>query len=516
MTHERSASVSSGTRLPRRWWWAGGCLFLVLLLGIGFLVRAGRSAGDDDVLASRASASADEPRRAGENWPRFLGPRGTGVSGETGILEDWPADGPPVLWAKEVGTGYSAPSVRGNRLVLHHRRGNEEIIDCLRADTGERLWRSSYESRFRDPYGYNNGPRCTPLLTEKRCYTFGAEGKLVCTDLQTGERIWMRDTQQDFDVPQGFFGVGCTPILEGGRLIVLVGGQPNSGVVALDAGTGKTLWENVGRETWNGVETGNGPYRWTGEEMLVSYSSPFAATIHGKRHVLCLMRQGLVSVDPRDGRVNFKYWFRSRKRESVNAARPVVIGDKIFLSAAYQVGSALLQVDEDGRGYEELWRRRRNMQAHWSTPIHVDGYLYGFSGRHESEAEFRCLDVETGDVAWRADGSEPVADRVRFDATTGRFVDRQSGNPVPHPFYGRGSMIKVEDRFIVLGERGTLALVEIDSDKLRERARTSYEQIHYPSWTAPVLSRKRLYLRCEDALICLDVAQKRKAGNPSP
>src|SRR5690606_32306526 len=109
---------------------------------------------------------------------------------------------------------------------------------------------------------------------------------------------------------------------------VLVGGQPNSGVVAFDADTGETLWESVGRQTWDGADTGvasDPKYEWTGEEMVVSYSSPIAATIHGKRHVLCLMRQGLVSVDPETGAENFHYWFMSRAYESVNAARPVVV-----------------------------------------------------------------------------------------------------------------------------------------------------------------------------------------------
>ena len=148
---------------------------------------------------------------------------------------------------------------------------------------------------------------------------------------------------------------GCTPILEGDLLIVLVGGQPNSGVVAFRADTGDTVWQSVGKDTWDGIETDwptEPKYRWTGDEMVVSYSSPIAATIHGKRQILCLMRQGLVSVDPADGHVNFKYWFCSRDYESVTAARPVVIDDKIFISAAYKVGSALLQVEPSGRRRE--------------------------------------------------------------------------------------------------------------------------------------------------------------------
>lgn len=456
-------------------------------------------------------AAAEEPaiKRNGEDWPVFLGPRRNGVSGETGFPEKWPEDGPTVLWSKEVGTGYSAPSVRGNRLVLHHRIGGEEIVECMRADTGEFLWKHAYPSEFQDPYGYNNGPRCTPLLTENRCYTYGAEGRLLCLDLKTGQKIWEHDTQEEFDLPEWFFGVGATPVLEDGRLIVLVGGQPNSGVVAFDPETGEILWQNVGKDTWDGVETGwdrRPTYRWTGREQIAGYASPLPATFHVKRHILCLMRHGLVSVDPKTGDVNFKYWFRSRKRESVNAARPVVIGDKIFLSAAYRVGSALLQVDRDGKGYTELWRNRTNMQAHWSTPIHVDGFIYGFSGRHESQGHLRCIDVETGNVTWQTNGYDGDLSDLKHDPRSGRVIDRRTGETIPWPFYGRGSLIKVEDKFIVLGERGTLALVKINPERFEEISRTSYEAIGYPAWTAPVLSRKRLYLRDEETLMCLDLA----------
>ena len=453
--------------------------------------------------------NAKDTQRDGEDWPRFLGQQEDGVSGETQLLQTWPATGPPLIWEKTVGTGYSAPSIRGNRLVLHHRIKNEDVIECMRADNGSSLWTFRYPSDFTDPFGYNNGPRCTPLLTEEHCYTYGANGTLCCVELSTGKQVWIRQTLRDFKVPDAFFGVGSTPILEGNLLITLVGGQPDSGVVAFDARTGKTVWQSVGKSTWNGVltdEPGGERYKWTGEELVVSYASPLAVTVHGRRHVLCLVRHGLVSLDPKTGAENFKYWFRSRSHESVNAARPVVVGDKIFISAAYRTGSALLQVAQDGKSVTELWRNPRNMLTHWSTAIHVDGYLYGFSGRHEREGQLRCLELKTGQVVWASDGTEPVVGRVVFDQASGGFKDRQTGQPVPFPFYGRGSKIQTGSTFIVLGERGTLAQVTISPEGLKEQARASYKQIHYPAWTAPVLSRKRMYLRCEDALICLDLA----------
>lgn len=499
---------------PKRRTWSsvGTGLLVVIIAGSGLYVGGlivANQAAPESLKVHRPVTEADRNRK-GEDWPQFLGPKETGVSNETDLLLDWPADGPPIIWERSVGTGYSAPSIRGEKLVLHHRVRDEEIVQCFRADDGSEIWDHRYATTYSDPYGYNNGPRCTPLLTENRCYTFGAEGVLCCVDLKTGQEIWTRRTKDEFDMPPWFFGIGCTPVLDDGLLIAIVGGQPNSGVVAFDAETGKTVWEAVGKDTWDQASTGwefTPTYEWTGEEKVASYSSPIVATIHGRRHLLCLMRHGLVSLDPKTGKEHFKYWFRSRIGDSVNAARPVVIGDKIFLSAAYRVGSALIQVQKDGTSIKELWSDSRNMLNHWSTSIHVDGYVYGFSGRHEQEGELRCLELETGRVVWATDGTDAVRDSVEFNPATNKFIDRTTRKEVPFPFYGRGSKIQIGDHFIALGERGTLALVKVDPQQFQELARASYKQIHYPAWTAPVLSRKRLYLRCEDALLCLDLAR---------
>ncbi|MCA8993505.1 MAG: PQQ-binding-like beta-propeller repeat protein [Planctomycetaceae bacterium] len=450
----------------------------------------------------------DVPAQAGAfDWPQFLGPDGTGISAETDLLDVWPQEGPPLVWEKTVGTGYSAPSVRNGMLVLHHRVKDEEIVECFDAQTGEAVWKHSYESTFTDPYGYNNGPRCSPLLTNEFCITLGAQGKLLCLKLTDGSVVWQLDLLTKYRVPEGFFGVGCTPILEGEKLIVLVGGQPNSGVVAFNFRTGKVIWENVGKRTWDGAQTGwdNEPeHEWDDEQMVVSYSSPIVATIHDKRHVLCLVRHGLVSLDPESGKENFHFWFRARVHESVNAARPVVVDDTIMLSAAYRVGSALLKVKPDGNSYDVLWQDPRNLLTHWSTAIYLDGCYFGFSGRHENEGELRCIDAKTGEIKWQTDGWMKSIDGLG-QLPDGSVVNRETKEVMPWPFYGRGSAIVADGKFIVLAERGTLALVEATTEEWKEISRCKAPRMHYPSWPAPVLANGRLYLRCEDALICLDL-----------
>lgn len=473
------------------------CLFTPLFLSISLLI----------------ALSAFAAERTGEDWPQFLGPRANGISSETGLLDKWPTNGPPLLWEKAVGTGYSAPSVRGNRLVLHHRIRDEEIVECFDTAAANSLWRYGYPSEFIDPYGYNNGPRCTPLLTSNRCYTFGAEGKLLCLELQSGKVVWQRDTGTEWNVPAAFFGVGSTPILEEELLIVMVGGQPNSGMVAFDARSGKTVWESVGQKNWQGVSMMGWPgeqrVNWKLSEKQASYSTPVAATIHGRRHIFCLMRQGLVSLDPRTGAVNFSFWFRSMLNDSVNAINPVVVDDLVFISGAYyRVGSVLLRVKPDGKGVEEVWRSPRELreidpatgspavpvlEIHWTTPIYHDGYLYAFSGRNEPDARFRCVEFKTGKLMWDRD-------------------ERCLPHPqTPPPTYGRGSAIMADGKLIALGEGGKLGLFKVNPKQPEEISSFQVPHLSYPCWTAPVLSRKRLYLRSglhqECRLLCFDLAK---------
>ena len=176
-----------------------------------------------------------------------------------------------------------------------------------------------------------------------------------------------------------------------------------SGVVAFDKLTGKVRVQHQRRAG----------------QLLVS---PVLATIGDRRWCFVFARGGLIGFDPATGKVDFHYPWRAKILESVNASNPVVVGDKVFISETYGPGSALLKVKPGG--YEEVWtdaeqgRATRAMQCHWMTPIYVDGYLYGCSGRHKNNAELRCIELATGKVMW----SEPDLTRCSLLLVDGHFV----------------------------------------------------------------------------------------------
>jgi outer membrane protein assembly factor BamB len=445
-----------------------------------------------------------------DDWPQLHGPNRNGISSETGLLEKFPANGPALAWEKEIGTGYAAPSVRDGKLLLFHRLAGEEIAECLDATNGKPIWRYSYPSAYQDPYGYNNGPRCTPLLSSTEVYLFGAEGMLSCLEFKTGKLLWQHNTAKEFEIPEAFFGVGSSPVLEGDLLLVMLGGQPNSGVVAFNAKTGKVVWESVGEKNWTGKPmlgwTDNFQKRrdnegrftlerkpedemkveWKRHEKQASYATPVLATVNGKRTAFCLMRQGLVSLNPKTGEVYDSFWFRARVDESVNASDPVVVGDEVFISDAYyKTGSAWLKVKPDNQKFEEL-HRDLSLELHWTTPIYHDGFLYAFSGRNEPDAHFRCVEFKTGKLMWDRD-------------------ERWQPHSSPQPeVYGRGSCILADGKLIALGEGGMLGLFKLNPQKPEEISRWQVPQLHYPCWAAPVLVNKKLYLRSEDRLVCLN------------
>ena len=357
-------------------------------------------------------------RKAGLDWPIFLGPTQDSKSPETGIITKWTAAKPRIVWTTELGTSYGAPTISRGRLFQFDRFENKARVYSLHAETGKPIWQYEYPTEYSDYFGYNNGPRCSPVVDGNRVYAYGAEGMLTCLTADAGKLVWQIDTQKDFGVVQNFFGVGSSPVIEGDLLIVMVGGSPawaqNLGALSLDRvegdGSGIVAFDKF---------TGKVRYKITDE--LASYASLKLATIGGRRWCFAFCRGGLVGFEPKSGKVDFAYPWRAKILESVNAAMPVVVGDEVFISETYGPGSTLLKVKPGSS--DIVWkdddrRRQKAMMTHWNTPVYHNGYLYGSSGRHTENAELRCIEWKTGKVMW----SEPGLTRSSLLLVDGHFI----------------------------------------------------------------------------------------------
>ena len=412
------------------------------------------------------------------DWQDFLGPERNGKSKEKINIVPWGKTGPPVLWTKEIGTSYGAPTIANGYVYIFARHGDMARLTCLDSDTGNERWRYEYSTDYEDMYGYNNGPRCCPVIDNDRVYIFGAEGMLHCVNSKTGKRVWDVDTTTKFNVVDNFFGVASIPAVEGELLIVQIGGSP--------PGTPKSIWASDGKPKPNGSgivafnkHTGEVVYQIADE--LASYASPTFSTINGRRWGFAFLRGGLVGFEPASGRIDFHYPWRHPLIESVNASCPVVADDLVFISESYGIGSSVIQVHPGG--YKVVWKdqaksRNRAMELHWNTAIHHEGYLYGSSGRHPGGAELRCVELNTGKVMWRQRVNE------------------------------RASLLWVNDHFIYLGEYGRMKLLKCTPEKTQliseamPTDKNGKQLINYPAWAAPVLSNGRLYIRGKNRLIC--------------
>jgi outer membrane protein assembly factor BamB len=334
-----------------------------------------------EAAAEGSASDGDVPdlgtRRQGDDWPAFLGPTGDSKSSETGIVTEWNATSPRVVWQRPLGTSYGAPTISRGRLFQFCRYGNQARLTAMRSETGEELWKFEYPSAYEDLYGYNNGPRCSPVVDDDRVYILGAEGMLHCLRVVDGRLLWKHDTEREYGVVQNFFGVGSTPVIYHDLLIMQVGG---SGPAARSAPPGR-----LDQVSGNGSgvvafdkRTGKEKYRITNE--LASYAGPVLARVGERDWCFVLARGGLIGFEPATGKVDFHYPWRADILESVNASNPVVVDDLVFISETYGPGSSLLKIRPGG--YDVVWSdeerfRDKRMQTHWNTAVHHEGFLYG-------------------------------------------------------------------------------------------------------------------------------------------
>lgn len=384
-------------------------------------------------------------------WPQILGPTRNGVAVDEKLVDSFPSKGPRVVWEQPVGDGYAGVAVAEETAVVFHRVGNEEVVLGLDPLTGKPKWKQAFPATYAGGINADKGPRCVPLVYKGNVYLFGAGGDLHSVELKSGKKRWSRATERDYTIPQSFFGVGSTPIAEGDKLLVNVGGKSGAGIVAFNLADGKTAWQKT--------------------EEQASYSSPTAATIDGQRQVIFVTRLNALAVKPDDGTVLWEFPFGARG-PTVNAATPLVVDGHLFLSASYGVGAVCRKLGKASA--ESLWANNSTMSSQFSTSVPQGEYLYGVDGRQDiPPARLRCFSLKTGKVQW----------------TTEDF-------PV-------GNLILADGKLVIVTDDGSVVLAAASPESYRElgRARLFGDQTR----ALPALANGLLYARDSTTLKCIDL-----------
>ena len=433
-------------------------------------------------------------RLCADDWPQWLGPQRDGVWRETGIVERLPAGGPKVLWRVPVNAGYCGPAVAGGRLFMldrtagkmaERKKGDrsapeipgEERVLCLDAHTGQKFWEHTYKRPYR--IDYPAGPRATPVVAGGRVFTLGAMGDLRCLDTTDSRLLWSVNFMTNFHAEPPMWGWAAHPLLDGERLICLVGGT-NSAVVAFHKDTGKELWRAL-----------------TAQE--IGYAPPMIYQVGGKRELIIWHPDVVASLEPETGKVLWeqKYPVEGKpQRPEVTIATPRFDGTRLFVSSYYQ-GSLMLELRGEPTSAKVLWNRKSSKQSEMNdglhtvlgTPVLKDGFIYGVCGF----GELRCLDAATGDRQWET-----------YAATTGK-----------QGFFANAFLVGQAGRFWLLNDQGELLLAslspqgyeEISRAKLLEPLETTRGRTVL--WCHPAFANRCLYVHNGKELICVSLAAEK-------
>ena len=388
---------------------------------------------------------------AAADWPQWQGPDRTRISKETGLLKEWPAGGPRLIWtANNLGSGYGSMSVAGDRVYLQGARGNNSFVIALNRADGKEVWSKPLgpvETRMRSDRGA--GPRGTPTVDGDRLYVLTENGDLACLKTD-GSILWQRNILKEFGGSQLQWLVSESPLVDGPHLVVTPGG-PGAGMVKLDKMTGKTVW--------------------TSKDLsdTAAYSSITVADVQGVRTYMTFTASAGVGVRASDGKLMFRY--PSAANRTANVATPVYSDNKVFFASAYGTGGGLLNLTvQNGEVAATEAYFTREMKNHHGGMVLVDGYLYGYN-----DLILTCLEFTTGKMMWR---------------------DRS---------VGKGSVTYADGRLYLQSENNLVGLAEATPTGYVEKGRFEIPDKGQPSWAHPVISDGRLYVRNQDTLLVYDI-----------
>jgi len=392
------------------------------------------------------------------DWPQFRGAKQNGATEESAAPVAWPKEGPKILWKARVGTGQGGMSVVGEKLFTMGYHDGRETVVCLNTADGKILWSHSYEAEKLDTM-HEGGPASTPTIVGDVAYTLSRDGQIFALNVADGKVKWSGHLQKEQKAPLPFFGFTFSPLVVGGKLI-LPAGKPGSATIALEAADGNSIWKK-------------------GEDPA-AYATPVLHT--GGKSVAILNGGALILQNLADGAELARYPFENKSpmNSYVNAATPLFNANGYFITAEYGMGSARLDVIEEGGklALKEIWKSDE-VAMQYGSPVFLNGHIFGFhtSDQGDSGGELVCMDWATGKVAWR------------------------QKNP------GRGMLISAAGKLVILSRGGELLLAEADTTKFTEISRAQI--LGTTCRTDPVLSHGKLYVRSVNGeLVCMDISGK--------
>lgn len=396
------------------------------------------------------------PTASGADWPQWRGPERNGISQETGLLKEWPKDGPRLLWQRsDVGYGYSTPSVVGERIYLQSNTGmDNEFVQALDVKDGKKIW----ETRI-GKVGLNNYPaaRSTPTVQGDVVYALGSGGDLACLDAGDGKVRWTKNLRAELGGKPGFWAYSESPLIDGDALICTPGGKEAT-LVALHKHTGEPIWKCA-------VPAGDS----------AAYSSAMVVNAGRVKQYVQLVSGGLIGVEARTGKLLWRY-DQVAKGSMANIPTPVVQGDRIYCASPANGGLVELKTANGAMAAEQVYFSNKLPRAIGGA-IERDGFLYGTMVK-----TLVCTEFATGKEKWR------------------------------DPSVGAGALCFADGRLYIHAESGQVALVEATPEGYRERGR--FKPTNLPerkfgamekAWSYPVIANGRLHIRDLNMLWCYDV-----------
>jgi outer membrane protein assembly factor BamB len=392
---------------------------------------------------------------AADDWPQWRGLKRDSVWREKGLPEKITADGLSPRWKQPIGGGYGGIAVAGGRVYVMDRQTKPREVErvlCLSAESGKQLWVREYAVNY-NKMDYGNGPRSTPTVHTGRVYTFGAVGHLHCLDAATGEIIWSHDTVREFKGRVPTWGHACSPLVDGDRLIVQIGGE-NACLVAFDCKTGKEIWRALADRP--------------------GYSSP--VLIEGKfgRQLIYWTAEHLKGLDPATGKVR---WQVPHTTEYDVTISDPVWHDGVLLVSDYWTGSLAYQLSERGDDPKLLWQGKR-LSLLMSTPLTRDGHVYAL----DKDKGLKCIEVKTGKVKW-----------------DGEFVTPRGHNP-------QASLVWAGENALIFNELGELIQARLTPAGFREVSKVSV--VKDGTWANPAFADGCIYARNDKEIVRLGLKGK--------